>query len=471
MEVIAVMVPEFVIAGHPNEGKSSVLSTLTEDDSVRISPFPGETRECRSFPVRIDQREIIRFVDTPGFQNPLQTLKWMRAWRGPDQEIIQAFIESHRGRAEYHDDCALLEPMIQAAGIIFVVDGSRPMRKSDRAEMEILRLTGKPRMAVINCKADETAWLQEWRHEFRKHFNSIRIFNSCRETFTGRISLLESLKGMDQELYPALEMVIRIIKQDWQSRRELCAEIIADTVERIVSLRQEHVLHEDADVRAEQQRGADIYRRTVQGVEEDAFQRIRRIYRHNRYNCSMPEPEILDADIFSRASWEFLGLSRKQLVLAGAAAGAAAGAMIDIGHGGLSLGLFSAAGGLVGAAGTALRGRELLSGKRVLGMRLDREKLVVGPASNIQLLYILIDRALIFHAHITGWAHGRRDYENAGIVPGSKRGYTSSWDRSKRRICERFFAVATGNARVKREQREEIRHEFRKVILEALETA
>jgi ribosome biogenesis GTPase A len=49
-------VPEFAVVGHPNEGKSSVLSTLAEDDSVRISPVPGETRECRRFPVRVDGR-------------------------------------------------------------------------------------------------------------------------------------------------------------------------------------------------------------------------------------------------------------------------------------------------------------------------------------------------------------------------------------------------------------------------------
>ncbi|MCI5191117.1 MAG: hypothetical protein D3905_15290, partial [Candidatus Electrothrix sp. AS4_5] len=59
-------IPEFAIVGHPNEGKSSVLSTLSEDDSVRISPMPGETRECRSFPVIIDNKEVIRFIDTPG---------------------------------------------------------------------------------------------------------------------------------------------------------------------------------------------------------------------------------------------------------------------------------------------------------------------------------------------------------------------------------------------------------------------
>ncbi|HQP32100.1 MAG TPA: GTPase domain-containing protein, partial [Deltaproteobacteria bacterium] len=79
----------FAVVGHPNEGKSSVVSTLTEDDSVRITSTPGETVVCRAFPVIIDGRELVRFVDTPGFQSPRATLEWLQAHPGPD--MLQAF--------------------------------------------------------------------------------------------------------------------------------------------------------------------------------------------------------------------------------------------------------------------------------------------------------------------------------------------------------------------------------------------
>ena len=35
------VLPEFAVLGHPNEGKSSVVSTLTEDDRIKVSPVPG----------------------------------------------------------------------------------------------------------------------------------------------------------------------------------------------------------------------------------------------------------------------------------------------------------------------------------------------------------------------------------------------------------------------------------------------
>ena len=60
--------PVFAVIGHPNEGKSSVVATLVENDQIRISPRPGETVESRTYPVAIDGHNVIAFVDTPGFQ-------------------------------------------------------------------------------------------------------------------------------------------------------------------------------------------------------------------------------------------------------------------------------------------------------------------------------------------------------------------------------------------------------------------
>ena len=85
--------PEIAILGHPNEGKSSVLSTLAEDDSVRISPIPGETTQCRTFPVTIDGKEILRFTDTPGFQFPNQLLNALESCTGNSDARLQALFD------------------------------------------------------------------------------------------------------------------------------------------------------------------------------------------------------------------------------------------------------------------------------------------------------------------------------------------------------------------------------------------
>ena len=193
------MTPEIAIMGHPNEGKSSVLSTLAEDDSVRISPTPGETTHCRTFPVVIDGREVLRFTDTPGFQNPGRVLSILKTMSGEGGDSIRQFREYARNIPELTDDRELLLPVERGAGIIYVVDGSRPVRNVDREEMEILRLTGRPRMAIINCKDRGEQYLQSWKEEFRRSFNANRVFNAHRATYAERILLLEALQSIDQD--------------------------------------------------------------------------------------------------------------------------------------------------------------------------------------------------------------------------------------------------------------------------------
>ena len=169
-------IPEFAILGHPNEGKSSVVSTLAEDDSVKISPYPGETVKCRAFPVIIDEREVIRFIDTPGFQVPQKTLAWFRNYSGPENEMVARFIQENRGNEMFRDECELLSPVAKGAGIIYVADGSRPMRKNDLIEMEILRRTGLPRIAI--SIANQTS--ENIRRSGKNHLKniSVRLFFS-----------------------------------------------------------------------------------------------------------------------------------------------------------------------------------------------------------------------------------------------------------------------------------------------------
>jgi len=441
------IVPEFAVVGHPNEGKSSVLSTLAEDDSVRVSPIPGETRECRRFPVVIDDQEVVAFIDTPGFQNPRRTLQWMQKYQGPDERLLPDFIAAHGDDPAFHDDCRLLEPLISGAGIIFVVDGSRPVRNMDRAEMEILRLTGRPRMAILNCKEDESDFLDGWQSEFRKHFNSIRIFNSVRATYAQRVSLLQSLKGIDQSIEGVLELVVTAFKKDWAARSQQSARLITALLEDMLSYQKIVTLPEQGNEEELRQKMEETFNRFVSKKEHSTHQQIRNLFKHNIFTPELPFHSILRQDLFSEKTWQFLGLSRKQLIVTGAMGGAALGAGVDLAAAGLTFGVFSTLGGLLGAAGTALKGRDILSGVRLLGMKLDHQQLKIGPVENIQLMYIVLDRALLFYNLVINWAHGRRDYQgvNPEQLHSDKQGYTAGWKRSEQKICEQFFRAATGD--------------------------
>ena len=433
-------IPEFAIVGHPNEGKSSVVSTLSEDDSVRVSPVPGETTDCRAFPVLIDGREVIRFIDTPGFQNPRKTLAWLRGWQGHDREMLHEFIRAHRDDPAMHDDCALLAPLAAGAGIIFVVDGSRPLRNMDKAEMEILRLTGRPRMAIINCKDENSSFLADWQNEFRKHFNAIRLFNANKATYSQRIALLQSLKAIDQDLEAVIESVIQAFSADWDNRRRQSAVLITAMLAESLRYQASAACPPGTDEERLRAKLRREYTDFVTKRERIAHQQIRRLFKHNLFNLQLPEQSILQEDLFAAKTWDFLGLSNEDLIWAGAVSGAALGVGVDALTAGTSFGLFAAVGGAIGAVSAAFKGKNVLSGSRLLGMKLDKQLLQVGPVTNIQLLYILLDRALLYYRHVTNWAHGRRDYGTAKPPEaGEKVGCMSAWSQEELLICGRFF--------------------------------
>ncbi len=400
-------IPEFAVLGHPNEGKSAVVSTLTEDDQVRVSPVPGETTVCRTYTVKIDGKEIIRFVDTPGFQVPRQTLAWFTAYRGEPHQILNQFIATHESDPFYADEVELFRPVARGAGIIYVVNGSRPVRADDLAEMEILRLTGRPRMAVINSKQSDTDYTMGWRSEFAKHFNSIRIFNANTAHFHDRIKILESLKSIDQDWEPVLGRVIQAFQAEWEKRNRLASAYITHAIEKSIrfSVIQGLNVHDDPVLAKE--KAAGTYREQVQAIEKSMFHHIRSLFRHRVYEVSLPEYSVLQHDLFSKKTWELLGLTKTQLAAAGAVLGGTMGAVADTAAHGLTFGMFTAIGGLLGA-GSALLGGRRVADKSPAGIRLGGDQIQVGPNENLQFLYVLLDRALIYYAHIINRPHGRR---------------------------------------------------------------
>ena len=134
--------PRFAIVGHPNKGKSSIVATLSEDDAVAISPRPGTTTRARAYPMRVDGETLYELIDTPGFQRAREVLAWLEAndrGAGARADVVREFLRVHADDPRFHDERELLTPIVDGAGILYVVDGSRPYGRQYEAEMEILR--------------------------------------------------------------------------------------------------------------------------------------------------------------------------------------------------------------------------------------------------------------------------------------------------------------------------------------------
>jgi len=438
-------IPQFAVIGHPNEGKSSVVSTLAEDDSVRITNTPGETVSCRGFPVVVDGEEIIRFVDTPGFQSPLSSLRWLKDNEGHD--MLDRFVHAHREDPAFKGECELFGPLIDGAGIIYVVDASRPLRSFDHAEMEILRMTGISRMAIINNKDEMPRYTPQWKEELRKTFNSTRVFNAHLATYAQRLGLLEALKGIDQEREASIGRVIEAFRKDWLYRNIETARIVCDMLSMCLRHKIVKDYYRDVDITRERTGLEESFKADISHMERQAQLKIKALFRHNIFDYMMPEQSMAGADLFHRQTWQVLGLKPWQIVAAGAATGSGIGLGLDAATAGITFGVFAISGALIGAVSALFSGQKAakatikgpMSGRFGLPGKIGGSRIIIGPISSVQLPYILLDRALIFYAHTINWAHGRRNRAGKGPDESRTRGYVSGFSEDQLQVCSGFF--------------------------------
>lgn len=435
MEDHAMTPPRFAVMGHPNEGKSSVVSTLTENERVRISRVPGETTRCKRFAVRLNDEPVLEIVDTPGFQNPSPTLEWFENYSGDESRMVQAFIEAHREDPAFHHDLELLEPLTRRAAILYVADSSRPLREKDRKEMELLRLTGLPRMALLNQKRQNHSHEAEWREALNRRFNLVRPFNAHHASFPERVDLLDALALMVPEHEKRLRDIRDHLVRDWRERLEQSARVLEESLRQALTLRVRLPVRPDQDEAEQEAEALRTYRTRVHAVET----RARKHWRHLFHHQTLPDPgedaELLDLDPFTGKVWRLLGLSRRQIAGAGATAGATLGAGVDVAAGGLTFGVFAAGGAMLGGLGGWMGGPKLgakhlpLAGRHTLA----KEYIQIGPHEDPTLAFVLIDRAFIYLFRLMNWAHARRDHQAFldGLSSGTRR--SRDWTPAERK--------------------------------------
>ena len=445
-------IPTFAVVGHPNEGKSSVVATLTEDDSVRISDFPGETTICSDYSVRVDDRVLIRFLDTPGFQHPKEVLAWMQQHVDQGQHPAKAFLDAFRADTSKRHDVELMTPLAAGAGIIYVVDGSRPLRKSDLSEMEILRITGNPRMALINPKDGDDSFLQDWKDACAKTFNLTRTFNAHHASFGERMALLESLKRMHQDWEPAMVQAVSAFEADWKHRNRNAARLMTECLAEALELQAEAKSSEQSQEDAIRLRLIQDYHQSITRLEEGAQSKIRALYRHRQFRPNLPEQSILREDLFTERSWQLLGLSRRQIIMAAAILGGGAGVKLDLLFANLSFGLFTLSGATLAAVGAWLKG-ENMARVTVKRLKIGGVSLTVGPNRNPQFPFVLLDRLLLYYQIIINWAHARQDHVQnvVRVEDETKMGFTAQWDRKQRDSYSRIFKKLRSSKEADRE--------------------
>lgn len=408
--------PVIAILGDVNHGKSSVVATLAEDDSVRIGAFPTTT-QCQRFRVR----DLLEFVDTPGFQNAREALLELKeaGTASNPLSVFRDFVARHKDDRFFIHEVRLLEPVLEGASLLYVVDVAQPLEPRHDAETEILRLTGAPRIALLN-QTGEPRYRAEWEARLRQNFSTVIDFDAHRADFSNRLALLEALATVDLAGKVRLRKAVEVIRQERDDKLDTTARIIIDLLSDLLTYKYVEVLRDPLKIAAQKRAIQERFQEKLSDREKSAHHRIVETFAHKRVGIADGKAgEMISDGLFVERTWAVLGLSGWRLATliagGGAGAGALAGAKIDLVLGGATWGLGAAIGGAVGG-GVALAGSRALPNIEIKLPLFSRAivgtELVAGPIKHDNFPWILLDRALGIFVSVSRRAHARQDREN-----------------------------------------------------------
>ncbi len=436
--------PVFAVVGHPNKGKSSVVATLSQNDAIAIALEPGTTRKRQDYPLSIDGQVIYTLVDTPGFQRPRRVLEWLEAHSASVSDradTVKAFVTQFADDPRFVDECELLAPLTEGAGVIYVVDGSIPYSPQHEAEMTILRWTGRPSLALINSIGPDDH-SDTWERALGQFFQVVRRFDAVRAPFEQHLGLLKTFGQLEPDWEEPLNEATRHLSEQRLQRKRETATLIADTLESMMSFREKRTLTTQQTAEMSDQALAEQLRdqwyKNQRKKEEHLRIAIERLYQHNR--IQRQEPELVwhsEHDLFSEGSRAAWGVDRRYLATAGFGAGAMGGVGIDAATLGHSLGAGALIGGIVGAAGSYFYGDRLTLPVLNTGILKDGLRTAsFGPVQDGQFGYVVLGRAINHWWHISRRNHAGRDLLD--LAPADDH-WLEHLDRHHRRAIHRVF--------------------------------
>ncbi|MGI9321050.1 MAG: DUF3482 domain-containing protein [Thiogranum sp.] len=402
------MTPVFAVVGHPNKGKSSIVSTIAQNDDIAISPRSGTTRDTQRYDIAIGAARYT-LVDTPGFQRPSRALAWLQE-HAPSadrrQDAIKQFIADPECRQQFPEEVMLLKPIMEGAAILYVVDGSRPYGAEYEAEMEILRWTGQASMALINPIENEDH-VQDWEQALGQYFKIVRVFNAMHADFEKVVAILEAFSHIREQWQSALADIVNEYRKQRATQMQQSASLLEALLIELCTYQVSQKVLSKTQAEGLKSVLEKQYFSDMRNVERQYHNALKRLYQYHHLESTIDELS-LEGNLFDTEKWIMWGLNRKQLAVAATIAGAATGAVVDAALAGSSVMLGAVGGGLLGA-GSAWLGADHISSFRVQGLPLGGYEVHQGPVQNRNFPYVVLGRFLYLADSLRHRTHAHRD--------------------------------------------------------------
>jgi hypothetical protein len=399
--------PQFAVVGHPNKGKSSIVSTLSHNDDVVISSQSGTTQTADPITVETLHGRY-QLIDTPGFQRPIKVLKWLNEQQVNAHEraaAVAKFVDDPVCQQQFPDEVALLKPIINGAAILYVVDGSRPYGAEYDAEMEILRWTGQPSMALIN-PIENTDHITEWQNALAQYFKSVRVFNPMKADFDKQVELLKTFAHLNPDWANTLTAITDDLVHKRDEQRDTSIKILARLVDDLCHYQQSQKVLNKAQAKQVQPVLEKRYQHWMKQREQTAIKELLANYAHFQVDIDLDHLD-LPPDLFDCSEWFAWGLNKQQLMYAATMTGAVGGAAVDFALAGHSFMLGAIGGGLVGF-GSAWFGADKLVNISLKGLPLGGYQACIGPIKNRNFPYVILGRFIFLYQQISQLNHANR---------------------------------------------------------------
>ncbi|MFK3941302.1 GTPase/DUF3482 domain-containing protein [Pseudomonas monteilii] len=343
---------KLAVVGHTNVGKTSLLRTLTRDVGFgEVSHRPSTTRHVEGARLSVDGQALMELYDTPGLEDAIALLDYLERLDRPGERLdgpsrVERFLEGSEARQRFEQEAKVLRQLLASDAGLYVIDAREPVLAKYRDELEVLANCGKPLLPVLNFVASPTHREPQWREALaRLGLHALVRFDSIAPPEDGERRLYESLALLLESARPALQRLIDDQQAQRLARQQAGKRLIAELLLDCAACRRSVVAEPAAEAAA-----IEALRQTVRQREQHCVEALLRLYAFRREDATAHDLPLLDGrwgdDLFNPETLRVLGVR----VGSGVAAGAAAGAGVDLLMGGLTLGAAALAGAVAGGA-------------------------------------------------------------------------------------------------------------------------
>src|SRR5690606_5946862 len=349
----------------------SLLRTLTRDVGFgEVSHRPSTTRHVEGARLSVDGQAVLELYDTPGLEDAIALLEYLERLERPGERLdgparIARFLDGAEARQRFEQEAKVLRQLLASDAGFYVIDAREPVLAKYRDELSVLADCGRPLLPVLNFVRDAQQREEEWRAALaRLGLHALVRFDTVAPPEDGERRLYESLALLLEPARGRLERLIQAHELQAAERLQAGRRLIAELLVDVAACRQR------VPDKAEQERSAMLaLREAVRQREQRCVEALLRLYAFRRDDAEAGELPLLDGrwgdDLFNPETLRQMGVK----IGGGMAAGAAAGAGIDLMVGGITRGAAALLGALAGGGAQTARHY----GNRLLG-KLKGEK-------------------------------------------------------------------------------------------------